>query len=430
MNASDWNYWTTRFFILLIVILSIVYIPWQRRKGCSAGNLNSYCSILTSLGVLGTFVGIYLGLQEFQTANIADSVPLLLEGLKTAFVTSIAGLTCSLLLKPLAHFFLSSATGGNETEITSEELLRKIVDISEKDSKTSEALVLLLGKIEKSISGDGETTMLTQLQKFRTSTQDSLAELNKSFREFADKVVADSTQSLIDALTAVMKDFNSKINEQFGDNFKELNDAVAKMLDWQKKYADHVDEMELNLQKALESIEVSQRALSDITVKAESYQRTSEELQKLLSNLNTNLIAIDEIARNSKNAFPKIDQNIRDLTDNLKHSIESLTRENQRSLENSQSAIEKQTEALRHAQDEMVRSQNELNARTNQFIESNSKRMMEQLTKLDAELANELNKALNSLGSQLVSLSNRFVADYTPLTENLQRLVQMSRKIS
>ena len=33
-----------------------------------------------------------------------------------------------------------------------------------------------------------------------------------------------------------MREFNTKINEQYGDNFKQLNQSVVAMLQWQEQY--------------------------------------------------------------------------------------------------------------------------------------------------------------------------------------------------
>ena len=55
-------------------------------------------SLVSTLGVLGTFAGITLGLLFFDTGNLAQSIPLLLNGLKTAFFTSLAGMIGSLVL--------------------------------------------------------------------------------------------------------------------------------------------------------------------------------------------------------------------------------------------------------------------------------------------------------------------------------------------
>ena len=45
--------------------------------------------ILTTMGILGCFVGIALGLWDFDTRNVQESVPELLDGIKTAFFSSV-----------------------------------------------------------------------------------------------------------------------------------------------------------------------------------------------------------------------------------------------------------------------------------------------------------------------------------------------------
>lgn len=48
---------------------------------------------------------------------------------------------------------------------------------------------------------------------------------------------------------------------------------------------------------------------------------------------------------------------------------------------------------------------------------------------LDKVMQKELNDALESMGRQLASLSNKFVEDYTPLTDRLREVVQLSRRV-
>jgi hypothetical protein len=38
----------------------------------------------------------------------------------------------------------------------------------------------------------------------------------------------------------VVKDFNARINEQFGENFKQLNEGVAKLLVWQEQHVETI----------------------------------------------------------------------------------------------------------------------------------------------------------------------------------------------
>lgn len=55
-------------------------------------------SVISTLGVLGTFIGITKGLMTFDTTDLDRSIPLLLDGLKTAFFTSLLGMSGSLVL--------------------------------------------------------------------------------------------------------------------------------------------------------------------------------------------------------------------------------------------------------------------------------------------------------------------------------------------
>jgi biopolymer transport protein ExbB/TolQ len=58
----------------------------------------NYKNEIVSLGVLGTFIGIAIGLYHFDVANIKDSMPALLGGLKTAFITSGIGIFGSIII--------------------------------------------------------------------------------------------------------------------------------------------------------------------------------------------------------------------------------------------------------------------------------------------------------------------------------------------
>ena len=56
-------------------------------------------TLMTSAGIVGTFLGITCGLWSFDVNDIDSSIPLLLEGLKTSFITSLVGLIGSTLFK-------------------------------------------------------------------------------------------------------------------------------------------------------------------------------------------------------------------------------------------------------------------------------------------------------------------------------------------
>ncbi|WP_461381994.1 hypothetical protein [Devosia indica] len=66
-------------------------------NGYSEGIALGAPNLMTTLGVLGTFTGIFLGLVNFDVTDINASVPQLLAGMKIAFITSIAGMGAAIV---------------------------------------------------------------------------------------------------------------------------------------------------------------------------------------------------------------------------------------------------------------------------------------------------------------------------------------------
>ena len=103
-----------------------------------------------------------------------------------------------------------------------------------------------------------------------TETKDALTKLNTSFNDFAQKVVAGIAPVLIGALENVISDFNNKITEQFGENFKQLNSAVGSMLEWQKEYKDHVNKSTKALNDVVSSLSDIDASISTISENSSS----------------------------------------------------------------------------------------------------------------------------------------------------------------
>ena len=62
--------------------------------------MNQVAGVMTGLGILGTFIGLSLGLENFNTgttAEITGSIEPLMNGIKVAFHTSIYGMVFSLV---------------------------------------------------------------------------------------------------------------------------------------------------------------------------------------------------------------------------------------------------------------------------------------------------------------------------------------------
>lgn len=76
--------------IFVVIIFVLAFLDLKAGKDLK--------SQIVSVGVLGTFVGIFIGLQAFNPQDIISSVNEILVGLKTAFFTSIVGMSVSTVL--------------------------------------------------------------------------------------------------------------------------------------------------------------------------------------------------------------------------------------------------------------------------------------------------------------------------------------------
>ena len=317
--------------------------------------VNTIASIVTVIGVLGTFVGIAWGLLNFDTNNIEASVPKLLEGLKAAFITSIFGIAGSIALKwstlnNQRRHSESAKTYSGATVDDLADLLRNILEVEQKEGKeTRESLQ----SIEKSLTGEGDSTVLTQLQKLRTTFSDKQDDLVRAFNEFAEQMAENNTHALIEALEEVMRDFNAKINEQFGDNFRQLNEAVGRINDWQEQYRQQMNELAAQFRVAAESVEKSRQSLEIIANRSDAIVSSAEQLDPILQalqhqigQLDTHLEAFSALAENAGSAFPIIETRLNQLTDDFSTVVRETIDNSHASMQNQREALASQAQQL------------------------------------------------------------------------------------
>lgn len=358
-----------------------------------------YKSIIVSMGVLGTFVGIFIGLMDFDTTNIKGSVPILLDGLKTAFITSIEGMFLSIVLSALQK---STGHGEIEDELqllnsinTKLENLGILSNIDDK-LKNVEILPLINTKLD---SMDTNIKVLSQdissvKEEMRSSQKilfdfldESMNKVIRALDEAIEVLAKGATEEIIKALETVIQDFNKNLTDQFGDNFKQLNEAVKNMIDWQNNYKMSIEKTEENLKALITTVESSSVQLENIssstTTMTDNYAKigtTSENLQKIIevndnqiNNLESHLKSLAEVGEKAKLSVTSIDE----FSDKIQTSVSA------------------QSEAL------------------NQLTQEINKQLPDSL--------DELNKALTSL-------TNKFKEDYEFFLEQVSKLMVSSNR--
>ena len=282
-----------------MALMGFICFFWLRRKRSP----ETVQGVATLLGIAGTFAGIIFALSGLNFEDLASSIPALLGGMFFAFFSSLMGVAVSLLVYFFPRFWRQE-----EEAIDSE---------SDIDSQILRAI--------------------KELNKNMVGKQD---ELIKSFDVFAEKM-ADNNMK---ALEEVIKDFNTKLQEQFGENFKQLNLAVHKLLDWQENYKETVEKTSAEVESMIkmlkssnDSIGVSADALQEITKSADSFRENADALKTQLGEARNTIGEINEFASGLGGASDVIKGNMEDITgkvledlgQNLKGISEALVRDYQ-----------------------------------------------------------------------------------------------------
>lgn len=204
--------------LIIWLLFSLYYIIrlWYRKSTKSYNEYlyNSIPSVFTTIGILGTFGGIYLGLRNFDVNNIDNSIPMLLEGMKLAFLTSIVGIILSLIFRVFGQLILRTVELQEPPKQTDElSTLSEILGVL-KSTKTETKSNF--DKLNTSLIGETETSISTQLVKLRNQTTDNQKEQEKQntlLEKIQASLIGNEETSLLTQL--------EKVRNQLTDNYKE-----------------------------------------------------------------------------------------------------------------------------------------------------------------------------------------------------------------
>ena len=237
------------------------------------------------------------------------------------------------------------------------------------------------------------------------------------------------SKALVEALRDVIRDFNVQINEQFGENFKHLNEGVAKLLVWQEQYRQHVETMTVRLDEILKIAQTTTETHKQVVDQSSIFAKVAAELSALLSGLETQKRQITSYAQSlatllnsAKDAMPQIESRITAIATDLTQAATKNQQTMSKVIEENAASINR---TLETASKMSAKAAEEHGKQIAQLV-ANSK---EHIDLLDAALADELTKALEALGGQLAALSEKFVSDYMPLTEKLSKIIRIAEGV-
>ncbi|MBP1130430.1 biopolymer transport protein ExbB/TolQ [Serratia sp. PL17] len=318
------------------VILIFAFAWWCDYKNIHSKFREYAPTLMGALGILGTFIGIIIGLLNFNTESIDTSIPVLLGGLKTAFITSIVGMFFAIAFNALDAFFFANKR--NKSAVNEPELITP--DHIHHELKEQNQF---LEKLVSGMSGSEEGSLVAQIKLLRNEINDTSRtqlshhnefsnKLWEQLQQFADLMAKGATEQIIDALRQVIIDFNNNLTEQFGENFKALDASVKKLVDWQENYKTQVEQMGAQYQQSVESLVETRGAVAGIWEECKEIPLAMAELRDVLqvnqhqiSELSLHLDAFVLLRDKATDAIPAIHEKLDEVGELLKAGALSVS---------------------------------------------------------------------------------------------------------
>ena len=298
---------------------------------------------------------------------------------------------------------------------------------------TIDDLAQLLQSLHQSLAGKEDSPLLTQVKLLRQETGYGLKAVYSSLESYMERMADNNSKALIEALKEVIRDFNTKINEQFGDNFKQLNAAVEKILVWQEVYRQQMTEMIDQQRETTENMSVAAARYAELVQHAERFSSIAAGLQSLLTGLESQrehlhgaLTHLGNLLKAAGNGVPRLEEKITELTRQIEASVRNTSERLTAASGELTRSVQDSHAAMRRI---LTQSAADVHKEVNSHVKQLSEHTRKQVVALDAELSEALTKSITTLGKQLTSLSAKFVEDYTPLTERLRSLVQSAQVV-
>ena len=430
-------------------------------ESCNYNVCTQVAGILTALGILGTFLGLVLGLRSFDFSNadqMTSSVEALVGGLNVAFYTSIYGVTLSILYniifrrittgltQELNHFYDAF---NSALEPVSQKAMVERMDSRQAENNAlmqdikallderlgerlghqmAETLTPVFDRIIQSLDSmmlDFHKEQANSLEKIVDAFVDRMGgalnshvkALGESVDELsqAQKTMSVELQRLIKQIVKTSKD-TSQINEHAGIILEQLSGYIplltqtsqdsAKVIENMVKWSEDIQKMTDTQHLAMEKMTVEQNDLLKVMAEHEgNLDQTCEEIsanQQQLSESLTEFTKAAQIIAEREEEPLQLD-GIKDMLSGYMTTMQKLQQESAQNIENIQSAGIK--EMLTY-----VSAQTEANAKESQAVQQKLTEELQKLAKtqedivfLNAKIANTLSSLTGTGKIQLPS---------------------------
>lgn len=471
----------TLFFLSLMLMLLFIAVVLRIRSS-KADFVEQAPGLITSLGILGTFTGIVLGLVNFDIDQIDQSIATLMAGLKTAFVTSILGIAIAIsfrvfsLLLPrfgepklepvtINDLHQASLVQGEEIAKLSATLQKNHHQQFEQFEKTVEKLATQTGvslseqlshvverfneRVEEQFGGNlialssTLNTFFSQLNSYEEQLK-NLSEfgvVQTQQLNFASKTLAEANHSIAQIPTFLAE--LEPVLKQGKEQVSRLNEGFLQYSELTEKLQKLMPKMSINAEEFATGMTTIQKLLTeDIRVLLEGYKTVLSDAQE------QTLAPVEKWQQQLHNAMAHFDGQLHQSIDGIKTTSDRLNDHMQLISQALQkmatvdhdmvnTLIEDSVQAHRGSMmdlaEHQARTHTELTEALSKMIDQYSKRsdaiLERQIGLINQHLDREVEKVMNSMGEALATIGGQFTRDYQLLISQMKRAMESAGEL-
>lgn len=211
--------------------------------------------IFLSIGILGTFTSLAFGIADLNlnggTESMKTGVSALLSGMKSKFISSIAGLIVSISWQ----FF-----DKNKFLPNLQKAFLKIRDAFDEAFPTQDQNVFLVQMLEnqKKQMNDLQVFMSEQMipqmiSGFNQSLEQSLLPPMAQTQELMNELITSAAANQMDGVKQLTSEVMTSLNEITGEHMKQLGEALKATVEWQKKVHEEMTGLVGSMQEAAQN---------------------------------------------------------------------------------------------------------------------------------------------------------------------------------
>ncbi|MBS4024837.1 MAG: anti-phage defense ZorAB system ZorA [Clostridia bacterium] len=257
--------------------------------------------IFTSFGILGTFIGLAVGLSDINISNIDQlrhGIGGLLGGINIAFYTSVVGILSSIIWlildRNVLKLIISKAYQFNEH-------ISGLLPVAYENEMIQELIKTQKDQLE-SIKGFVTDSLIPEIVNgFREAIKDSLAPQIAKTNEIVEQLAQSATDRQVEGIEKMVDMFINSLNSTFQDQFVHLTETITDMINWQKQVKGELEELVMVIKDGAEVqsriLESSANILGNVDKYAKDFEAFHEKIEQsvfFLENITTELSSISK----------------------------------------------------------------------------------------------------------------------------------------